>query len=121
MGIGMKSILTIIFILLGTLTYAQSQKTFEKVSDDLVKITTYTNGRIEQSGYYTILDGDLFKHGEWKIYSNGMVLSRAKFDVGKLIWVDTSDGRFTNEQIRVRKLERRVEQLEQMLITYKSE
>lgn len=117
----MKSILTIIFILLGTLTYAQSQKTFEKVSDDLVKITTYTNGRIDQSGYYTILDGDLFKHGEWKIYSNGMVLSRAKFDVGKLIWVDTSDGRFTNEQIRVRKLERRVEQLEQMLITYKSE
>lgn len=112
----MKNVITIIFILLGTLTYAQSQRTFERVSDDLVKTTTYTNGRIDQSGYYTILGGDLFKHGEWRIYSNGRVLSRAMFNMGKLVWVDTPEGRITSEQIRVRKLERKVEKLERMLV-----
>jgi hypothetical protein len=112
----MKNLISIIFILLGTLTYAQSQRTFERISDDLVKTTTYTNGRIDQSGYYTILGGDLFKHGEWRIYSNGRVLSRAMFNVGKLVWVDTSEGRITSEQIRVRKLERKVEKLEKMLV-----
>lgn len=118
----MRSILTIIFILLGTLTYAQSHNTqYEVVGDNLVKKTTFIGGRIDQSGYYVVINNNMLKHGERKLYHNGRVLSKAKFDVGKLIWVDTSDGRFTNEQIRVRKLERRVEQLEQMLITYKSE
>lgn len=111
----MKNVITIIFILFGTLTYAQSQRTFERVSDDLVRTTTYMDGRIDQSGYYTILGNDLLKHGEWRIYSNGKVVSRAMFNVGKLVWVDTSEGRVTSEQIRVRKLERKVEKLERML------
>ena len=111
----MKNVITIIFILFGTLTYAQSQRTFERVSDDLVRTTTYVDGRIDQSGYYTIFGDDLLKHGEWRIYSNGKVVSRAMFNVGKLVWVDTSEGRVTSEQIRVRKLERKVEKLERML------
>ena len=111
----MKNLITTIFILLGTLTYAQSQKTYEMVSDNLVRTTTYVDGRIDQSGYYTILGNDLLKHGEWRIYSNGKIVSRAMFNVGKLVWVDTSDGRVTSEQIRVRKLERKVEKLERML------
>lgn len=112
----MKNLITTIFILLGTLTYAQSQKTYEMVSDNLVRTTLYTNGKIDQTGYYTILSGDLFKHGEWKIYLNGRVFSRAMFNMGKLVWVDTSEGRMTSEQIRVRRLERKVEKLERMLV-----
>lgn len=111
----MKNVITIIFILFGTLTYAQSQRTFERVSDDLVRTTTYVDGRIDQSGYYTILGNDLLKHGEWRIYSNGTIIGRAMFNVGQLVWVDTPEGRITSEQIRVRKLERKVEKLERML------
>lgn len=117
----MKNLISIIFILLGSVTYAQSKRTLERVSDNLVESTTYVNGKIEQRGYYTILDSNLIKHGRWSIYSNGVVVSKARFDVGKLVWVDTPDGRITDEQIKVRKLERRVEYLEQMLIVSKSE
>lgn len=117
----MKNLISIIFILLGSVSYAQSKRTLERLNDNLVESITYVNGKIEQRGYYTIVDSNLIKHGKWSIYSNGLVVSRARFDVGKLVWVDTSNGRVTDEQIRVRKLERKVEQLEQMLIASKSQ
>jgi len=121
MGIGMKSILTIIFILLGTLTYAQSHNTqYEVVGDNLVKRTTFIGGRIDQSGYYVVINNNMLKHGEWKLYHNGRVLSKAKFDKSNLVWIDTNGGRITSDQIKVRKLEHRVEQLERILITYKN-
>jgi hypothetical protein len=116
MGNAMKNILTIILIFMGALTYGQSHNTqYEMVSDNLVKITTFIGGKIDQSGYYIIIGDNLIKHGEWKLYQNGKVFGRAKFDKGNLVWVDTNDGRITSEQIRVRKLERKVERLERML------
>jgi antitoxin component YwqK of YwqJK toxin-antitoxin module len=117
MGIGMKNILTIIIILMGTITYGQSYNTkYEMVSDNLVKKTTYMNGRVDQSGYYIVINNNMMKHGEWKLYHNGRVLSKAKFDKGNLVWIDTNDGRITSDQIKVRKLEHKVERLERMLI-----
>ncbi len=113
----MKAILTTVamFLIFGAAAQ-ESQRTLEMMSDNLVKTTTYTGGKIDQSGYYTIVDSDLFKHGEWKIYSNGKVVSRAMFNTGQLVWIDTSEGRVTSEQIRVRKLERKVERLERLVI-----
>ena len=101
---------------MGALTYGQSHNTqYEMVSDNLVKRTTFIGGKIDQSGYYIIIGGELIKHGEWKLYHNGKVASKAKFVKGNLVWVNTNDGRITSEQIRVRKLERKVERLERML------
>jgi len=121
MGIGMKSILTIIIILMGTFTYGQSHNAkYEMVNDNLVKKTTYMNGRVDQIGYYIVINNNMMKHGEWKLYHNGRVLSKAKFDKGNLVWIDTNGGRITSDQIKVRKLEHRVEQLERILITYKN-
>jgi hypothetical protein len=38
------------------------------------------------------------------------------FNTGQLVWVDAYEGRVTSEQIRVRKLERKVEHLERLVI-----
>jgi len=116
----MKTVLTTVAIfLLGLGAAAQetveSRKTYELLNENLVKTTIYTDGRIEQTGYYTILGNDLIKHGEWRIYLNGKIVSRAMFNTGQLVWVDTSEGRVTSEQIRVRKLERKVERLERLV------
>jgi hypothetical protein len=112
----MKTLFTTLLLFIGTLTYGQSHNTqYEMVSDNLVKKTTFIGGKIDQSGYYIVIGDNLIKHGEWKIYQNGKVFSRAKFDRGNLVWVDTNDGIITSEQIRVRKLERKVERLERIL------
>ena len=113
----MKAILTTVamFLIFGAAAQ-ESQRTLEMMSDNLVKTTTYTGGKIDQSGYYTIVGSDLFKHGEWRIYSNGKVVSRAMFNTGQLVWIDTSEGRVTSEQIKIKKLERKVERLERLVI-----
>jgi antitoxin component YwqK of YwqJK toxin-antitoxin module len=111
----MKKLLTTLLIFAGTLIYGQSHKTYERVSDNLIKTTTFEGGRISQTGYYTIMGSELLKHGEWRLYSNGKVTSRAKFHNNQLVWVDTSDGRITADQIKIRKLERKVVRLEKLI------
>ena len=111
----MKTLLTTLLIFAGTLTYGQSHKTYERVSDNLIKTTTFEGGRISQTGYYTIVGLELLKHGEWKLYSNGQVTGRAKFYNNQLVWIDTSEGRMTTDQIKVRKLERKVARLEKLI------
>ena len=113
----MKATLTTVamFLIFGAAAQ-ESQRTLEMMSDNLVKTTTYTDGRIDQRGYYIIVGSDLFKHGKWRIYSKGKVVCRAMFNTGKLVWIDAHEGRVTSEQIRVRKLERKVEHLERLII-----
>lgn len=94
----------------------ESKRTLEMISDNLVKTTTYTSGKIDQRGYYIVIGSELFKHGKWKIYSNGNVVGRAMFNTGQLVWIDAYEGRVTFEQIKVRKLERKVEHLERLIL-----
>lgn len=113
----MKKVLAIIFILFGTLTYAQSQNvSYEMVNDELVKARYYHNGVLQQSGYFLIVGSELIQHGDWMMFSNGRYTIRGRFNNGELVWIQQRGGeRITSEQIRVHKLERKVKRLEQLI------
>jgi len=113
----MKKLFFIIFILFGSITYAQSQNvSYEMMGDDVIKSTTYVDGRLNQIGYYTVIGSDLIKHGEWKLYLDGKVVVRGKFNYGNLVWIQRpGEERITSEQIRVHRLERKVKRLEQLI------
>ena len=117
MGIVMKKLLFIFFILFGVMAYGQSQNTsYEMVDNNLVKATSYVGNNLNQTGYYLIIGDDLIKHGDWKLYSNGRVVVRGRFSYGNLEWIQRPGSqRITSDEIRVHRLERKVKRLEQLI------
>jgi len=97
----MKHFLTTLFFLFTLSSFSQNDNQIKKYKDGW------------QKGYHIFVDGEWKAHGIWK-HQYG----KAKYDKGKLVWIKLDNQRkWTNEEIRLAKLERKIEKIRQELIS----
>lgn len=130
-GIAMKSlILTLSILLLTGLSNTTAQNKVDKENEKIVThvvgnhydvIMFSSTGEVLQEGHY-YKEGDRYlEHGVWKLYDYNTyeLVTRAKYDKGVQIWVETwIDGemiRVTQKDKEVSSLKARVAELEKQL------
>jgi hypothetical protein len=95
----MKQLLTTLFFLFTLSSFSQNNNEVRKYNDGW------------QKGYHIFVDGQWKAHGNWK-HQYG----KALYDKGKLVWIKLkNDRKWTNEEIKIAQLEKRIEKLKQEL------
>lgn len=110
----MRTLLILLFILIGFGSYSQTELT--KVKKDLYIAKVYCDvGNLTQTGFYKEVDNELEPHRRWKQYTPLGTLV-VKYDEGQLQWIKLYDGRkYTKSEIEVMKLKLKVQKLEILL------
>ena len=108
----MKKLITTIILLVMTLPILAQERVVEHIDGNLYSYKMYDGKELTQRGYYKNINGTLFEHGIWKDNFG----TTALFEEGKMVWIKPrGEQKYTNEQIQLHRLKRRVAMLEQRL------
>lgn len=114
----MKKFLLFVGILCMTYTVnAQTQKTIlpelTEIEEDYYQVIYLDNeSKVNQKGFYKVVDNKLIKDGIWKMYNNNKVVIKAEFKNNELVWIKSDGVTHTVEEIELFQLRDRVKMLE---------
>jgi hypothetical protein len=109
----MKHLITSILLLFLTNSVFSQQRKLEQVDDNLYHYTISEGGKISQSGYYKLINGEYQEHGNWKDHKFKTV---AYFENGKMLWIKPNGKeKYTYKDMELHRLRYKVSKLEELV------
>lgn len=113
----MKHLITSILLLFLTNSVFSQQRKLEQVDDNLYHYTISEGGKISQSGYYKLINGEYQEHGNWKDHK---FKTLAYFVNGKMLWIKPNGKeKISDKQLEIYRLKNRIAKLEQLVVSNK--
>jgi len=118
----MKKFLLFVGIILMTYTVsAQNQQSVSpliEVGEGIYEANYQSDDNpLSQTGYYKIINDRLVKHGIWKIYNDGKIITKAKYENDDLVWIKSNGVTHTSDEIELTQLRNRVSSLEKAIVS----
>jgi len=112
----MRNILLVMGIFLFShVSNGQNSESVVKLFDlgeNLYSATISGGSEITQKGFYKLIDGELIRHGIWKLYSDNKLLNKGEFVDNRLVWIESDGVTYTDKDIELHRLRKKVAYLE---------
>ena len=111
----MKTILTTL-ALVCMVSFSYSQSKLKKVKKNTYKMVQSLQSGTQIGLFKKTNDGNMVRHGEWKLLKDNEVISKVYYQNDVMVWVEPKIGtRYTKEQIQIERLKMKVNKLEKEL------